>query len=200
MRHIIKRVVDIVLSLSGILFFLPVFALVSLLIVLDSKGSIFYTQARVGINKQDFLIFKFRTMYPFSEKLGLLTIGENDRRITKVGFWLRRYKIDELPQLFNVLIGNMSIVGPRPEVRKYVELYDNEQLRVLTMKPGITDWASIAYSRENEVLAGAKDPEKFYIQDVMPRKLAYNLTYVNKNSVWKDALIILITIKKIIFN
>lgn len=200
MRRIIKRFLDIVFSLSCILFLLPVFALVSLLIVLDSKGSVLYRQLRVGINSQDFLIFKFRTMYPFSEKRGLLTIGEHDHRITKVGFWLRRYKIDELPQLFNVLIGDMSIVGPRPEVRKYVELYDDEQLRVLTIKPGITDWASIAYSRENEILAGTNDPEKFYIQDVMPRKLAYNLKYVKNNSVWTDALIIVLTVKKIIIN
>lgn len=132
-----------------------------------------------------------------ADKKGLLTVGNNDNRITKIGFYLRKYKLDELPQLINVLKGDMSFVGPRPEVEKYVKLYNNEQLKVFQVKPGITDWASIKYVNENEILAKSTHPEKTYIEEIMPAKLVLNLDYVNKNSILVDIKIILLTIKAI---
>jgi lipopolysaccharide/colanic/teichoic acid biosynthesis glycosyltransferase len=147
-----KRLFDILASYFGLMFFLPFLTIVGILIVIDSKGGVFYRQVRVGMGNKDFRIFKFRTMRPDSDKAGLLTVGAKDNRITKIGVFLRKYKIDEFPQLLNVLIGDMSIVGPRPEVRKYVDMYNAEQLRVLEVRPGITDYASIEYSNENELL------------------------------------------------
>ena len=144
----IKQFFDFIISLFGIILLLPLFAVISLLIIFDSSGGIFYLQKRVGKNNKDFKLYKFRTMKTDSDKKGLLTVGNADSRITRIGLWLRKYKFDELPQLFNVLLGNMSLVGPRPEVRKYVELYTPEELKVLSVKPGITDYASIEYVDE----------------------------------------------------
>lgn len=165
--------------------------------MVDSRGGVFYKQVRVGKNSIDFQLYKFRSMKIDSDKKGLLTFGENDSRITKVGYFIRRYKMDELSQLINVFIGDMSLVGPRPEVRKYVGLYTEEQLKVLTVKPGITDNASIAYFDENELLGKSSSPEETYVSEIMPRKLALNLLYVNDHSLLSDVKIILRTIKKI---
>lgn len=154
-------------------------------------------QTRVGKNNKDFKLFKFRTMKTDSDKKGLLTVGNTDSRITGTGLWLRKYKLDELPQLFNVLIGEMSLVGPRPEVRKYVELYSHEQLKVLSVKPGITDNASIEYADENELLSKQTEPEKFYISEVMPAKLKINLEYISNQSIAEDFRIILKTFSRI---
>lgn len=169
---------------------LPLFIIISIGVICDSKGGIFFGQTRVGINKKPFRLWKFRTMKPQSEKQGQLTVGARDSRITKIGYILRKYKIDELPQLWNVLVGEMSIVGPRPEVPKYVNMYSNEQLLVLSIKPGITDYASLMYFSESELLAKSADPEKTYIEEIMPSKLKLNLHYVAKHSFIQDLKII----------
>ncbi len=193
----LKRVFDILFSLVGIFLLLPVFLVFAILIVLDSKGGIFYKQVRVGKDMRDFKLLKFRTMYTDSDKKGLLTVGQRDSRITKVGYTLRKYKVDELPQLFNVLLGDMSLVGPRPEVRKYVDMYNEQQQKVLSVKPGITDYASIEYVNENELLKNADDPEQLYIDEIMPEKLRLNLKYIAENSFVNDIKIILNTLKAI---
>ena len=192
-----KRTFDIIFSFIGLICIAPVFLFLFILIAADSKGGIFYKQVRIGKNLKPFKLFKFRSMYTDADKKGLLTIGNNDNRITKIGYYLRKYKLDELPQLINVFIGNMSFVGPRPEVEKYVKLYNNEQLKVFNVKPGITDWASIQYVNENELLAQSKNPEKTYIDEVMPAKLKLNLAYVNDNNILVDIKIILLTFKAI---
>ena len=192
-----KRIFDIVFSFIGIIILLPIFILISLIILFASKGGIFYRQTRVGKNNKDFKIFKFRTMYPDSDKKGLLTVGSRDSRITKPGYFLRKYKLDELPQLFNVFIGDMSFVGPRPEVRKYVEMYNDEQKKVLSVRPGITDYTSIKYRNENDILAKSKNPEQTYIKEIMPAKLELNLKYIREKSTITDLKIIFKTILKI---
>ena len=194
----VKRIFDIVLSLIGITVLLPFFFLFAVLIILNSGFPIFYLQKRVGKNGIDFSLLKFRTMKKDSDKKGLLTIGENDSRITTIGRFLRKYKIDELPQLFNVLMGDMSLVGPRPEVRKYVDMYSAEQKKVLSVKPGITDYASIEYANENEILSKSENPEQLYINEVMPAKLKLNLKYIAEKSFVTDLEIIFKTIGKIV--
>lgn len=194
----IIRFLDIIFSIIGLVFSLPVLALVSLWILLDSKGGILYKQVRVGKNNQDFHIIKFRTMRVDADKGGGLTIGSRDSRITRAGLFLRRYKIDELPQLFNVLRGEMSMVGPRPEIRKYVELYSDQEKKVLMVKPGITDWASIEYIHENEILGNSADPEQTYIHEVMPAKLRLNQSFINDPSVARYFEILGKTIKKVV--
>ena len=163
----------------------------------DSKGPVIYKQTRVGKNGKDFSVLKFRSMKQDSESKGLLTVGGNDPRITKTGYFIRKYKLDELPQLINVLKGDMSFVGPRPEVRKYVLLYDEVQKKVLDVNPGITDVASIKYRNENEMLEGSDDPESFYIKEIMPVKLKMNLEYINDRSFFKDIKVILNTLKTV---
>jgi len=195
---ILKRLVDFFVSLLFLFLLSPILLLLAILIKLESNGPVFYLQVRVGLNGKDFRIFKFRTMFIGSDKAGLLTVGGRDPRITKVGVFIRKYKLDELPQLINVLIGEMSLVGPRPEVRKYVAMYNVEQLKVLNVKPGITDYASIQYSDENELLAKSADPEKTYIDEVMPTKLILNLKYINEISLLTDLKIIGLTVRKII--
>lgn len=193
-----KRLFDIVFSGIGLIILTPFFIFIAIFILLDSpKGGVFYFQSRVGKNNQDFRLFKFRTMKPNSDKKGLLTVGGRDNRITKIGYYLRKFKLDELPQLINVFIGNMSLVGPRPEVRKYVDLYSEEQQRVLLVKPGITDYASIKYFNENELLGNSENPEQTYINEIMPTKLELNLTYINHNNILVDIKLILLTILKI---
>lgn len=194
----LKRGFDILFSLIGIVLMSPVFLFIIVWIILDSHGSVFYLQIRVGKGNKDFKIFKFRTMHTDSDKKGLLTVGKKDNRVTHAGYFLRKYKLDELPQLFNVLIGNMSFVGPRPEVRKYVEMYNAEQKRVLTVRPGITDVASIEYINENELLGKSSDPEATYINEVMPVKLRLNLEYIKKKNFFKDIAVIFRTIGRII--
>lgn len=194
----LKRIFDIVFSALGLLFLLPFFIIISALIAANSKGSIFYKQIRVGKNEKNFLLYKFRTMHTGADKKGLLTVGMKDNRVTNIGYFLRKYKIDELPQLLNVLIGNMSFVGPRPEVPKYVALYNDEQKQVLQVKPGITDCASLKYFNENEVLAKAIDAEAAYINEVMPEKLKLNLKYIEEKSFTTDLKIIFKTLFRII--
>ena len=192
------RLSDIVLSLLGLLFLLPIFLILAVWIKFDSQGSIFFRQIRVGKDGRDFRIYKFRTMIVNAEKMGIITIGERDPRITNSGYFLRKYKLDELPQLINVLKGEMSFVGPRPEVRKYVEMYNQEQLKILTVKPGITDYASIEYINEDEILGKSLNPEKTYIEEIIPQKIKYNMKYINNKTVIEYFKIIFLTIIKII--
>ena len=193
-----KRLFDIITSLIVLSVGLPFGILIALVIVIDSKGKIFYKQSRVGLHNLDFPLYKFRTMYSESDRGSLITIGENDTRITKTGLFLRKYKIDEFPQFCNSLEGEMSIVGPRPEVRKYVDLYTPEQMKVLSVRPGLTDYASIRYVNENALLAASDDPEQTYIHEIMPDKLALNLKYIEEQSLWVDLKIILKTFAAII--
>jgi len=194
----LKRLFDIFFSTIGLIILLPVFIIIGIIIMLDSKGGVFYRQIRVGLNGVDFSLFKFRTMGTGAEKKGLLTVGDRDPRVTRVGYFLRKYKIDELPQLLNVLSGEMSFVGPRPEVRKYVDMYTTEQSKVLSVKPGITDPAAISYVNESDLLLTAQDPEAFYINEVMPAKLKLNLEYIQQRSFLRDIKIIFQTILKIV--
>ena len=173
------RFLDVLLSGIGLVFLSPVLVLISLAIALESRGGVFFAQVRVGQEGRPFHLLKFRTMRPASERQGQLTIGNKDPRITRAGGILRRYKLDELPQLVNVLIGDMSLVGPWPEVPKYVALYTEEQRRVLSVKPGITDRASLEYFEENELLARSENPERTYVLEVMPHKLALNMDFVD---------------------
>jgi lipopolysaccharide/colanic/teichoic acid biosynthesis glycosyltransferase len=194
-----KRIFDIVLSLFGLIVLAPFFILIALLIVVDSRGGVFYRQVRVGKNGNDFYLFKFRSMRTDADKKGLLiTVGGRDSRITRMGYYIRKYKLDELPQLLNVFFGDMSLVGPRPEVRRYVDMYTAEQKIVLSVKPGITDYASIEYSNENELLGKATDPEKVYIEEIMPAKLKLNLKYIAEQGIVTDLKIIFKTLAKII--
>jgi len=193
-----KRIFDIILSLFGLIILSPFFVILSIAIMIDSKGGVFYFQSRVGQNNRDFQLVKFRSMKINSDKRGLLTVGDSDSRITKVGAFIRKSKLDELPQLFNVLLGEMSLVGPRPEVRKYVDLYTKEQLMVLKVKPGITDYASLEYFEESEILAKSNDFEKTYIEEVMPHKLELNKKYIDKPSLRHDIQLIIKTLLRII--
>lgn len=193
----IKRLFDIFFSVIGLFIFSPLFLILAIIIKFDSKGPVFYRQTRVGIGNSDFLLYKFRSMRINSDKDGLLTIGGKDPRITKSGYFIRKYKLDELPQLINVIKGEMSFVGPRPEVRKYVNLYNDAQMKVLSIRPGITDIASIEYRNENELLSNSENPEKYYVESILPDKLRINLEYINDNSVFKDFKIILKTIKAV---
>jgi lipopolysaccharide/colanic/teichoic acid biosynthesis glycosyltransferase len=190
----LKRVFDIVCSLIGIIIVFPFFILIALAIVLESKGPGFYRQQRVGKDGKDFWLLKFRTMYTGSDKGLNLTVGNNDRRITRLGKILRKLKLDELPQLINVLKGDMSIVGPRPEVRKYVDMYNRQQRQILSLKPGITDYASIRYRNENELLLNAENPEDYYIREIMPKKLELNSIYMKNRSLMLDIRLVFITI------
>jgi lipopolysaccharide/colanic/teichoic acid biosynthesis glycosyltransferase len=193
-----KRLFDIFFSLALIVVFLPVGIVVSIWIVLDDFGSPFFVQQRVGIGGKNFGLLKFRSMRKNAESKGQLTVGMKDNRITRSGYFIRKYKVDELPQLVNVFLGEMSVVGPRPEVPKYVLLYNEEQQNVLSIKPGITDFASIEYVRENELLSASSDPEKTYIEEIMPAKLELNLKYLREQSFLTDMKIILQTIKAIL--
>ena len=194
----IKRGIDILFSLIGLICLFPFFIFISFFIYITSKGGVFFVQLRVGKNNKDFKLYKFRTMFLNSDSKGLLTVGNNDKRITKLGYYLRKNKLDELPQLINVLNGTMSIVGPRPEVRKYVNLYNSEQKSILDVKPGITDFASIMYFNENEILANSVNPEQTYINEIMPIKLELNKQYINEMSLLTDLKIIFKTFIKLI--
>jgi len=193
----LKRAFDIFCSFIGLIILSPFFIIICLLVGLTSKGGVFYLQTRVGKNNKDFKLFKFRTMFTDSDKKGLLTVGGRDPRITPIGYYLRKYKLDELPQLLNVFFGSMSLVGPRPEVRKYVDLYNDEQKKVLLVKPGITDYASLEYFSENELLAKSSNPEETYINEIMPAKLELNQKYILKNNLLVDVQIVFKTIKRI---
>ena len=176
----------------------PLFAILAVWIKSDSKGPVFYRQTRVGKDNKDFRLFKFRSMRPDSDRLGLITVGGHDPRVTRSGYYIRKYKLDELPQLINVFRGDMSLVGPRPEVRRYVDMYTPEQMRVLSVRPGITSLASIRYRNENDILAASDDPDRCYVELVMPDKLAIDLEYVDRASLWNDIKLIFSTFKEII--
>lgn len=192
------RFCDIVFSLFGLLLLCPLLLLVAIWIVIDDPGPVFYRQQRVGKDNKDFGLLKFRSMRVGSDKKGLITIGERDSRITKAGYYLRKFKIDELPQLWNVLMGDMSMVGPRPEVPKYVDLYTAEQRKVLSVRPGITDYASIEYIDENRLLAQSEEPDKTYMEKIVPAKIALNMRYINHQTLSEYLKIIVLTLAKII--
>ena len=192
-----KRLFDILLSLIFLALLWPVFLLFAIWIAFDSKGGIFYSQFRVGRHNKDFRMFKFRTMRTGADAAGLLTVGGRDPRVTRAGYYLRKVKLDELPQLINILKGEMSFVGPRPEVRKYVDLYTKEQMEVLQVRPGLTDYASLEYFEENKLLENSDDPEKTYIEEIMPAKLSLNMKYIRERSLFVDFGIIFKTIARI---
>ncbi len=194
------KILDFLFSFFGLIILFPFLLLIGLIIKISSKGPILYKQSRVGLNGVEFCVYKFRTMRLKSDKLGLITVGGRDQRVTPIGYYLRKFKLDELPQLINVLIGDMSLVGPRPEVKKYVDLYGEEEKRVLTIRPGITDWASINYRDENVILGESSNPEKDYVEKVMPDKLKYNLIYINKYGVIEYLKIIFVTLWRIAFS
>lgn len=195
---VIKRIFDIVASLGGLIVLSPMLIVVAICIKLDSKGSVFFKQKRVGKNKEIFEIYKFRTMVTDAEKLGKqITVG-NDSRITRVGKFIRKCKLDEFPQLINVLKGEMSLVGPRPEVPKYVELYDEYQEQILLVQPGITDYASIEFRNENEILGESYNPEETYIEEIMPTKIDLNMKYIKNISMVEDIKLIVSTILAIL--
>lgn len=198
MRISMIRLLDILFSLLGILILLPLFIFLYLSVVLESRGGGIYKQIRVGRDGVDFELYKFRSMRVDADKKGLITVGSNDPRVTRVGYFIRMLKLDELPQLFNVLKGDMSLVGPRPEVRKYVDLYTVEQRKVLSVRPGITDYASIEYIDENEILGKSDDPESVYIRTIMPDKITYNMKYINNKSVNEYFRVIFFTIRHIL--
>lgn len=189
-----KRLFDLTWSILGIIILSPVLLVCAILIKINSKGPILFKQVRVGKNNRDFKIMKFRTMYTDSAQKGLLTLGDKDPRVTEIGYSLRKYKLDELPQLFNVLFGTMSFVGPRPEVRKYVDLYTEQEKMVLKVQPGITDLASIKYRDETELLKAQENPEEFYIQVIMREKLKINLEYIQRRNFFSDIFVIFKTL------
>ena len=192
------RFFDIIFSALGLVVLAPVFAAICLKIKLGSKGGCFYIQERIGKDGKPFGLYKFRTMRIGADSEGLLTVGEHDQRITRIGYFLRKTKMDELPQLLNVVKGEMSLVGPRPEVRKYVELYTEEQRKVLSVRPGITDYASIEYVNENELLSQAEDPERTYIEQVMPDKIKLNMRYLEHYNLIEYFKIIFLTFKSLV--
>ncbi len=192
------RFFDILFSLVGIIILFPLFMIIYILIVAESKGGGFYIQPRVGKDGIDFKLFKFRSMYIGSDKKGLITVGGRDKRMTKIGAFIRRFKLDELPQLINVLKGDMSLVGPRPELRYFVNLYTREQREVLRVRPGITDYASIEYVNENFILGSAIDPEKVYIDEILPHKIRLNMKYIQSYGMKEYFRLIFLTLWHII--
>jgi lipopolysaccharide/colanic/teichoic acid biosynthesis glycosyltransferase len=188
------RFFDLLFALLGIIILLPLFIIIALCIKISSKGPVFFKQVRVGKNNIDFKLYKFRSMYVAAESKGQLTVGGRDNRITPIGYYIRKFKIDELPQFINVLLGEMSFVGPRPEVRKYVNLYTAEQLTVLNVLPGITDDASIAFRNENELLEKAANPEEYYIQEIMPKKIALNRKFIAQRTLKNYFSILIATV------
>jgi lipopolysaccharide/colanic/teichoic acid biosynthesis glycosyltransferase len=190
----LKRSFDLICAGLGLIVLSPILLVISVFIALSSRGGIFYKQRRIGVNGKGFNILKFRTMFIGADKLGLLTVGERDSRVTPIGYYLRKFKLDELPQLINVLIGDMSLVGPRPEVSKYVDLYSENDRIVLSIKPGITDYASIYFRNENEILKLAQDPELKYVQEILPVKLKLNKKYILEKGLFTDFKIILLTL------
>ncbi|HPF89913.1 MAG: sugar transferase [Flavobacteriales bacterium] len=194
----VKRAFDILVSALALLILLPVLLLLGLLVAITSPGGAFFRQVRVGRNGNEFGLLKFRSMRPDSEAKGQITVGGRDPRITAVGYFLRKSKLDELPQLINVLLGDMSIVGPRPEVPRYVALYTAEQREVLRVRPGITSAASVAYIDENDLLGRSADPERTYVEEVMPAKLKLDLEYVRTAGLGVDLAIIWGTLRRLV--
>lgn len=194
----IKRSFDLTGSIIGLIILFPFLVLIAICIKIDSRGPVLFIQGRVGRHNEDFNIYKFRTMYVASQSKGLLTLGNRDSRVTKVGYFLRRYKIDEFPQLINILKGDMSFVGPRPELRYYVNFYNEDDMRVFSVRPGITGLASLKYRNEVELLKAAENPEEFFIKTVIPDKLRYNKTYIKRRNFFFDLKLIGMTIFRVI--
>jgi len=194
----LSRLFDIVFSLIWLIVLAPLFLVIAILIKLEDKGPVFYQGVRVGRLGKPFRMFKFRTMVVHAEKIGGPSTANDDPRITKVGKIIRKYKLDEIPQLINVLRGEMSFVGPRPEVQYYVNMFTEEEKKILIVKPGITDWASLWNSDEGAILAGSKDPEKTYMEKIRPEKIRLQLKYVKEHSFWVDMAIIFRTLMKLI--
>ncbi|SEW16723.1 Sugar transferase involved in LPS biosynthesis (colanic, teichoic acid) [Prevotella aff. ruminicola Tc2-24] len=192
------RLLDILFSAIGLVLLSPLFVLFYILVWMESKGGGFFVQERIGKDGKPFGLYKFRSMKTEAEAEGQITVGAHDTRITRIGYFLRKYKLDELPQLWNVLKGDMSIVGPRPEVRRYVDLYTDEQRKVLTVRPGITDHASIRYINENEILCRADDPERVYIEQIMPDKIKLNMVYIEHHTLREYLRVILLTLKSLL--
>lgn len=194
MYAFVKRCSDLISSIVVLLLGLPFFLIIALWIAFESKGGIFYKQERIGRDGMPFYLFKFRSMRKNADKSSRITVGNRDPRITRSGYFIRKFKIDEFPQLINVIKGEMSVVGPRPEVKEYVEMYSEEQKKVLEVKPGLTDYASLKYINENALLAQSDDPQKTYIEEIMPSKLALNLKYIEDQSFIVDLKVIFKTI------
>lgn len=188
------RFFDLLISFLGILLFSPILVIVSLLIIIDSKLPVFFTQNRVGRYNRDFKVFKFRTMFVDEENNSFLTLNKSGNKVTRIGYFLRKSKIDELPQLVNVLKGDMSLVGPRPELRKFVNMYNDEQREILMMKPGMTDYASIKFFNEDKLLNASDNPEDLYIKKILPEKIILNRLYFRNYSVKEYFKIIFITL------
>lgn len=193
-----KRIFDILFSIIILCLFSPFGIIVSLLILLTSRGGVFYIQERIGKNGVPFGLYKFRTMRPNADRAGTLTVGMRDPRITQIGYFLRKFKLDEFPQFLNVLKGDMSIVGPRPEVAEYVNLYTEDQRKILEVRPGITDVASLEYFKENEILGQAENPQKAYIEEIMPAKIELNKRYLARPTLGNDLHIMWRTFMKMI--
>jgi lipopolysaccharide/colanic/teichoic acid biosynthesis glycosyltransferase len=192
-----KRIFDLLFSIVVLIFFIPLGIILSLCIIIDSRGGVFYKQERVGLNGAVFTIFKFRSMFVKTDSNSSLTVA-NDRRITRIGKLLRKFKLDEFPQFLNVIVGQMSVVGPRPEVKEFVDLYSDSQKEILRVKPGITDEASLAYFDENNMLSNSSNPKLTYIEEIMPRKIEINLKYISEKSWYSDGIVILKTFSKIL--
>ncbi len=195
--EMVKRMFDIIFSVFGLILFSPVLIGISIVIKKEDRGPVFYRGIRVGRYGKPFRIFKFRTMVVDAEKIGASSTAEDDPRITKIGKWIRKYKLDELPQLLNVLKGEMSFVGPRPQVPWAVELYNEKEKRILDVRPGITDYASIKFRNEAEILKNSKDPDKTYLEKIAPEKLKLSLKYLENMSLWSDIKIIFTTIRAV---
>jgi lipopolysaccharide/colanic/teichoic acid biosynthesis glycosyltransferase len=194
----LKRFFDVIFSGLGLVILSPLFVIISIWIKIDSKGPVFYKQMRVGRNNVDFKLFKFRSMRIGADKGSLITIGGRDSRVTRSGYYIRKYKLDELPQLINVFFGDMSLVGPRPEVRRYVDYYSPEQMKVLSVRPGITDYASLEYIDENIILEKSTNPDETYINEILPAKIELNMRYINHRTVGEYFKVIFLTVFKII--
>jgi len=192
-----KRIFDLLFSIVVLIFFIPLGIILSLCIIIDSRGGVFYKQERVGKDGTLFHLLKFRSMYVNSAVKGTLTVGD-DTRITRVGSLIRKVKLDEFPQFWNVIVGQMSVVGPRPEVKEFVDLYSDSQREILRVKPGITDEASLAYFDENNMLSNSSNPKLTYIEEIMPRKIEINLKYISEKSWYSDGIVILKTFSKIL--
>jgi len=192
------RFFDILFSLVGLVILFPLLIVIYLMVVLESRGGGFYVQKRVGRNGKDFKLYKFRSMHIGADKKGMITVGETDPRMTNVGVFIRHFKLDELPQLLNVLRGDMSLVGPRPELKFYVDIYTSEQRKVLTVRPGITDYASIEYLDENRILGSSVDPQRAYIEEIMPHKIRLNMKYIERQSLKEYFKVIFLTFSQIV--
>lgn len=199
MNKLIKRLFDLVMSFAGLLIFSPLLIIIAIIIKMHDSGTVFYRAPRTGLNGTPFYMHKFRTMVLNADKIGPSSSPKSDPRVTPFGKFLRKYKLDELTQLFDVISGNMSIVGPRPEEKKFTDMFSESEKNILSVKPGITDWASIWNSNESELLEGSDDPDDYYLKNIRPEKLRLQLLYAEKHNFFIDLQILFLTLRKIIF-